>query len=193
MPPAQLLLLLKLLHPLLLLQFFQPMHLPQLQVLQFLEDFEVSKIILMLLIILKMLPKFTGIDCSNMELEYESIQIQKITKKKIHNIYKDYKLYQVFMLKLLCQNVLIFLLDILFKRRINTLWSDGIEAFWSEGDETVWYKKSQTKNQQHLPTLFELYQLLMAQVLLPGFPEILILHTIQSSCYLTKANNLFLT
>ena len=50
------------------------------------------------------------------------------------------------MLKLLCQNVLIFLLDILFKRRINTLWSDGIEAFWSEGNETVWYKKSQTKN-----------------------------------------------
>ena len=50
------------------------------------------------------------------------------------------------MLKLLCQNVLIFPLDILFKRRINTLWSDSIEAFWSEGDETVWYKKSQTKN-----------------------------------------------
>ena len=33
----------------------------------------------------------------------------------------------------------------------------------------------------------------MTQVLLPGFPEIPILHTIQSSCYLTKANNLFLT
>ena len=61
----------------------------------------------------------------------------KKSQKKIHNIYKDFKLYQVFMLKLLCQNVLIFLLDILFKRRINTLWSDGIEAFWYEGDETV--------------------------------------------------------
>ena len=129
----------------------------------------------MLLIILKMLQKFTGIDCSNMELEYQGIWIQKITQK-IQNIYKDFKLYQVFMLKLLCQNVLIFPLDILFKRRINTLWSDSIEAFWSESDETVWHKKSQTKNQQHLPTLFELYQLFMTQVLLPGFPEIIYIY-----------------
>ena len=177
MPPAKLLLLLKLVHPLLLLQLFQPMHLSQLQMFRFLEDVEVSKIILMLLIILKMLQKFTGIDCSNMELEYQGIWIQKITQK-IQNIYKDFKLYQVFMLKLLCQNVLIFPLDILFKRRINTLWSDGIEAFWSEGDEPVWYKKSQTKDQQYLPTLFELYQFFMAQVLLPEFPEIPILHTL---------------
>ena len=192
MPPAKLLLLLKLLHPLLLLQFFQPMHLSQLQVLQFLEDVEVSKIILMLLIILKMLQKFTGIDCSNIELRYQDILDPKISRK-IHNIYKDFKLYQLFLHKFLYQNVLIFPLDILLKRRINTLWSDSIEAFWSESDETVWHKKSQTKNQQHLPTLFELYQLFMTQVLLPGFPEIPILHTIQSSCYLTKANNLFLT
>ena len=81
----------------------------------------------------------------------------------------------------------------MLKRRINTLWSDSIEAFWSEGDEPVWYKKSQTKDWQYLPTLFELYQLLMAHVLSPEFPEIRILHTIQSSCYLTKANNLSLT
>ena len=192
MPPAQLLVLLKLLQPLLLLQSFQPMHLSQLQVLQFLEDVEVSKIILMLLIILKMLQKFTGIDCSNIELRYQDILDPKISRK-IHNIYKDFKLYQLFLHKFLYQNVLIFPLDILFKRRINTLWSDSIEAFWSEGDEPVSYKKSQTKDWQYLPTLFELYQLLMAHVLLSESPEIRILHTIQSSCYLTKANNLSLT
>ena len=192
MPPAKLLLLLKLLHPLLLLQLFQPMHLSQLQMFQFLEDVEVSKIILMLLIILKRLQKFTGIDCSNMELRYQDILDPKISQK-IHNIYKDFKLCQVFLHEFLNQNLLIILLDILLKRRINTLWSDSIETFWSEDDEPVWYKKSQTKDQQYLPTLFELYQLLMAQVLLPEFPEIPILHTIQSSCYLTKANNLSLT
>ena len=144
MPPAKLLLLLKLLHPLLLLQLFQPMHLSQFLMFQFLEDVEVSKIILMLLIILKMLQKFTGIDCSNIELRYQDILDPKISRK-IHNIYKDFKLYQLFLHKFLYQNVLIFPLDILLKRRINTLWSDSIETFWSEDDEPVWQKKSQTK------------------------------------------------
>lgn len=91
--PAQLLLLLY--FQLLLLP--QLMQLTQLQILHFLEDTKVSKTILMLLLIPKMLQKFTGIDCSSMQVGgIKTYQAHKIAPK-ISNIHKNFDLYQVFM------------------------------------------------------------------------------------------------
>ena len=91
--PAQLLLLLY--FQLLLLP--QLMQLTQLQILHFLEDTKVSKTILMLLLIPKMLQKFTGIDCSSMQVGgIKTYQAHKIAPK-ISNTHKNFDLYQVFM------------------------------------------------------------------------------------------------
>ena len=82
---------------LLLLLYFQLLLLPQLQILHFLEDTKVSKTILMLLLIPKMLQKFTGIDCSSMQVGgIKTYQAHKIAPK-ISNIHKNFDLYQVFM------------------------------------------------------------------------------------------------
>ena len=51
------------------------------------------------------------------------------------------------------QNVLIFPLYILLRKRINIFWSEGIDTFWSVSIGTVWYKKSRKVS--------ELYQLFM--------------------------------
>ena len=73
------------------------MQLTQLQILHFLEDTKVSKTILMLLLIPKMLQKFTGIDCSSMQVGgIKTYQAHKIAPK-ISNIHKNFDLYQVFM------------------------------------------------------------------------------------------------
>ena len=86
--PAQLLLLLH--FQLLLLQ--QLMQLAQLQILHFLKDTKVSKTILMLLLIPKMLQKFTGIDCSSMQVGgIKTYQAHKIAPK-ISNIHKNFDL-----------------------------------------------------------------------------------------------------
>ena len=86
--PAQLLLLLH--FQLLLLA--QLMQLTQLQILHFLKDTKVSKTILVLLLIPKMLQKFTGIDCSSMQVgSIKTYQAHKIAPK-ISNIHKNFDL-----------------------------------------------------------------------------------------------------
>ena len=126
LPPAQLLLLLQHLQLLLLPHLFQLIRLPHVQILQFLEDNRVSKILLRLLEILKMLEK-TYWD----RLQYRvgcigTFWVQNITQNT-GNSHKDIELFQVFIHDFLCQNVPIFLLYILLTRRIDTFCSEGID------------------------------------------------------------------
>ena len=79
--------------------------------------------------------------------------------EKIGNIHKDFELYQIFMLIVLCQNF--SELYILLIRQIYTLQSKGISKFWSRGISTVSAQKSQKKNMQYSQRFLELYQLLI--------------------------------
>ena len=45
------------------------------------------------------------------------------------------------MYNILCQNVSVFPLYVLFIRRIDTFWSKSINTFWSGGISTVWVSK----------------------------------------------------
>ena len=79
--------------------------------------------------------------------------------EKIGNIHKDFELYQIFMLIVLCQNF--SELYILLIRQIYTLQSKAISKFWSRGISTVSAQKSQKKNMQYSQRFLELYQLLI--------------------------------
>ena len=79
--------------------------------------------------------------------------------EKIGNIHKDFELYQIFMLIVLCQNF--SELYILLIRQIYTLQSKAISKFWSRGISTASAQKSQKKNMQYSQRFLELYQLLI--------------------------------
>ena len=87
---------------------------------------------------------------------YRDILGSKNCTKEIGNIHKDFELYQLFMHNFLCQNVPILTLQILFTRRIDTFWCDGIDTFCPGGIVILWHRKSQTKNsniqKEFLPT-----------------------------------------
>ena len=76
---------------------------------------------------------------------YKNILCPKNRRWKISNIFRDFKLYRVFMFNFLCQNAQIFSLYILLTRRINSFWSEDIDTVCSRGIGTFCYRKAQTK------------------------------------------------
>ena len=119
--------------------------------------------------------------------------------EKIGNIHKDFELYQIFMLIVLCQNF--SELYILLIRQIYTLQSKAISKFWSRGISTVSAQKSQKKNMQYSQRFLELYQLLIYAFIRQNGINFPIMRTTQSTeylaipilCHYLPSTNIFLT
>ena len=103
--------------------------------------------------------------------------------RKISNTYKGFELCQNFKHKFLSQIVPIFPLYILLTKRIDTFKCDGSDTFWSEGigDSLAW--KITSKKSAILSKIFWIIPFFW-WMFIANCPEILILHTTQTTYYL---------
>ena len=117
---------------------------------------------------------------------YQDILGQKNYTRQISNIHKDFELYQIFMHNFLCQNFLIFPLQILLKRTINIFWSEGVSTYF--GLEVS--RQFGIENHQQKSAIFKKFFWTISsfheQSYMPNYPKILILFTTQTAYFLTN-------